>query len=268
MEPNSSSTSSVLWKEQTYSEIQGTGSEPGSLLVVPVGSIEQHGQHLPVGTDTYLVEAIANGAARVSSETIPILVTPPVWSGFSPHHMDFGGTITLESQNMMSTIENICSSALENGFDAVVLINGHGGNVSLIDSLVSTVGADHPNRQVLGTTYYTLAQSFIDDIRESDTGGMAHGGEFETSLMLHLHPDLVKDESEMEASYMDDPYEQAGQDLHDGGVLGVYRSFKEYSHTGAIGDPLLASPEKGERIYELLLDELTDIFERVHEQNV
>lgn len=252
------------WAGKPYPEIVETAEADGSVLIVPVGSIEQHGHHLPVATDTILADAVAHlGADRVQGD-VPILVTPAVWTGFSPHHMPFGGTITLEYRTLLAVLENTADAALDNGFDAVLFLNGHGGNKALVTSAVSTVGDAHPEAQVLGLTYFDLAQSFADEIRDSDVGGMAHGGEFETSLMAYLRPELV---GEGDAEYWSEPYERGGDDLLEGGPLSVYRTFDEYSATGAIGDPALASAEKGEAIYDLLGDELEAILRAIHEQN-
>ncbi|PSP94056.1 creatinine amidohydrolase [Halobacteriales archaeon QS_4_62_28] len=252
------------WAAMTYREIQSIGGRDGSILVVPVGSIEQHGHHLPVATDTILVDAIADlGTDRVA-DSVPILKTPPFWSGFSPHHMAFGGTITLDFSVMLQALGNIADSALENDFDALLLLNGHGGNKALISAAVSVIGDTHEDVQVLGLTYFELASQFIDEIRESDIGGMSHGGEFETSLMLSVHPDFV-DEDALDAPALDEPYELGTQDLLEGGPLAVYRGFEEYSATGAIGAPELASAEKGDAIYQLLGDEMESLLLDIHE---
>lgn len=256
----------AAWAGKTYADIKEIASADGSILIVPVGSIEQHGNHMPVGTDTILVDAVAHLAARRVQDEVPVLVTPPVWSGYSPHHMPFGGTITLEYDDMLDILEDICATALDNGFDSLLLINGHGGNASLVSSATSTIGTQHPHVEVLGLTYFQLAAEFIDEIRDTELGGMGHAGEFETSFMLHLRPELVKEE-EMEGTNMDEPYPQSIEDLVAGGPLSVYRDFTEYSESGAIGDPTGASAEKGAKIYELLGDELEPILEQMHERN-
>lgn len=254
------------WAGKTYAEIVEIAEQPGAILIVPVGSIEQHGHHLPVATDTILVDAMANlGADRVSDD-LPVLVLPPVWSGFSPHHLSFGGTLTLDFQTLQTMLEELAHAALENGFDALLFLNGHGGNGPLISGTASTVGVDHPEHDVLGLTYFQLATSFINEIRESETGGMSHGGEFETSLMMYLQPELVR-EDKMTAPYLDEPYEHGVKDLVEGGSLAVYRPFTDYSETGAIGAPEWASSEKGERIYNKLGDELEALLIEIHEQN-
>lgn len=258
---------SPSWAAQTAPAIGDIGEENGSVAVVPVGSIEQHGNHLPVSTDTILADTAAHlGAERVADE-IPILVTPPVWTGLSPHHMDFGGTITLSVETMIALLHDVAESVLDNGFDAILFLNGHGGNMSVIGTAVTKIGREFPDAQVLGLTYFQLAAPFIDEIRESDLGGMAHGGEFETSLMLYLRPDLV-DLDRAEAQYLNDPYDLRRKDLFEGGPLSIYRSFAEYSGSGAIGDPHLASSEKGAEIYNRLSDELELLLVAMHKHNL
>jgi creatinine amidohydrolase len=249
---------------QTAAEISETAGRDGSVLVVPVGSVEQHGDHLPTATDTILVcEAVGAALDRLADE--PVLATPPVWSGYSPHHESLGGTLFGEFETLLSLLQEIAGSGLANGFDAALFVNGHGGNTALIETAVSEVGRDHPDAEITGLTYFELAASFIEDVRDSELGGMAHGGEFETSLLLHLHPDLVADDRP--AEYWDEPYDQGGTDLMQGGPLAVYREFEEYSASGAIGDPTLASAEKGETILEGLADELSTVVTDIYERN-
>lgn len=255
------------WAEKTYENILETAASDGSVAIVPVGSVEQHGHHLPVATDTILAEAIAQlGAERVMDKDVPVMVTPPIWTGNSPHHMPFGGTISIGVRGLLDVLERVGDSILENDFDALLYLNGHGGNISTVKDATSVVGDTHPDAEILGLTYFQLAEDFIHEIRDSDIGGMAHAGEFETSLMLHLRRDLVNTEA-MEGSYLEESYDRGMKDLVEGGPLSVYRTFEEYSESGAIGDPHLASAEKGGRIYELLGDEMEDLLLEIHEQN-
>jgi creatinine amidohydrolase len=234
---------------------------------LPVGSIEQHGHHLPVATDTILVDAVAHAGTERVGDELPVLVAPTVWMGYSPHHMDFGGTITVEHDQFVTLLRRITASALNNGFDAVLLLNGHGGNIPLVGTAVSVIGRDYPDVIATSLTYYQLAAPFVDDVRDSDVGGMAHGGEFETSLMLHLYPDLV-DRDAMEGTLFEDSFDRRGQDLFDDGPLGVYRPFEAYSESGAIGEPSLATAEKGETLFRRLGDELGDVIADVHQEAI
>lgn len=258
--------SEVSWAGKPYPEVRELAERDGSILVVPIGSLEQHGNHLPTGTDTILVDAIAtNGAERVSPD-VPVLLTPPLWVGYSPHHMPFGGTVTGDFETLRRTLEEVADSALENGFDALLVLNGHGGNRPLISTVTQTIGQDHSDVEVLGLTYFELGEYFMDDIRESDLGGISHGGELETSMMMHLRPELV-DEDRMEATEWDVSYEQAPSDLLGSGPLNVSLDVASWTESGAMGDVSAVSAEKGERIVEAYGDETEVLLREVHEQN-
>ncbi|WP_313691810.1 creatininase family protein [Halorarum halobium] len=256
----------AAWLTRTASEIREIAGREGSILVVPLGSVEQHGDHLPVGTDSLLAGEVSNRTADRLVDEVPLLVTPTVWSGLSSHHLPFGGTMTAEFETAHALLEELSTSALDNGFDAMVLINGHGGNTSLVSTVVNTVGRANESAEVLGVTYFELATEAITELRDSDPGGMAHGGEFETSLMLHLFPDLVREEL-ADGTYLDEPYEGGRQDLLVGGPVSVYRGFDAYSDSGAIGDPALADREKGAEMFEAVRTELEELLRTVHERN-
>ena len=259
-------TTDAEWAGKPYAEIVNIAEADGSVLVVPVGSIEQHGHHLPVSTDTILVDAVVHGGAEQVGTDVPLLVTPPVWSGFSPHHLSFGGTLSLDFNHMQTVLEDVAKTGIQNGFDAVCFVNGHGGNTPLINTVVSTIGRS-TDAEILGTTYFTLATDEIESVRDSDTGGMAHGGEYESSLMLYLRPDLVADPDQREGTMWDENYDWCGSDLLDGGSVSVYRPFEAYSESGAIGSPELADAEKGAQIYETITSELAALFVAIHEHN-
>lgn len=258
-------TGPSAWAKKTAGEIRAVGGREGSILIVPVGSVEQHGNHLPVSTDSLLVSRVVEEALEAVDD-LPLLTTPTVWTGHSPHHLPFGGTITLDAEEFLTVLEEVADSALENEFDALMFVNGHGGNEALISAATAAVGDAHPGSEVMGLTYFRLAGEEIAEIRESEPGGMAHGGEFETSLMRYFHPDLVDDEH-MEGTVMDEPYDLASGDLIEGGPLSVYRPFTAYTESGAIGDPTLASAEKGEVFAAAVCGELAALLETVHERN-
>lgn len=261
---HSTNPSPVSWIGMPYPEIGDIAAADGSILVVPVGSLEQHGYHMPTGTDTILVDAVATlGAERVVDD-VPVLVTPPVWSGYSPHHMSFGGTVTVEHEHLLWILEDIADSALDNGFDALVLLNGHGGNKSLVASATSTIGKEHPEAEIFGLTYFQLGARFMDEIRESDLGGIVHAGEFETSLMMHLYPELVR-EDQIESTRRDPDYELQGSDLLDPGMLSNYGDIEDESASGALGAAEYATAEKGLEIFDRLGDEMEIFLTAVHE---
>jgi creatinine amidohydrolase len=264
------SVDDVSWAGKSYPEIRTVGKTDGSVLVVPVGSIEQHGPHMPVATDIILADAVARGGASVAAEDgVPVLVTPPVWTGSSDHHLHWGGTITIDVATMLSVLTQIARSALQNSFDAIFFLNGHGGNSAIVNAATKTVGTEHPQVEVLATTYYFLAEPIAEEIRESRYGGMSHAGEFETSLILHLAPDLVC-EDEYAVDYREEPkggYEDAFHDFFSHGPLSVYRAADAQTGPGTTGDPTLASADKGEAIYEFLIEEIGALLEEIAANN-
>lgn len=251
---------------RTAPEIIETAERPGSVLVLPVGSVEQHGAHLPVATDSILVSDVASAAADrlVETSDLPVLVAPTLWSGHSPHHIPFGGTLTGEFDTLLDLLRELLDAGLKNGFDAAVIVNGHGGNANLVGAAVGEVGQGHPDADILGVTYFELAKGVADEVRDSDVGGMAHGGEFETSLMLYRHPELVREKRE--GTPLDEPYNRTRTDLLVGGPLSVYRSFDEHSKSGAIGEPELATAEKGEQLFKSIVDEFAAVLREAHKR--
>lgn len=255
----------TAWAGKTYSEIETIADRDGSILIQPVGSIEQHGPHLPVATDTICADALAHEGAATVADEIPVIVAPALWAGNSPYHLSFPGRIDVEFTTLVEFYAELAASALETGFDALLLLNGHGGNHNAIGGASKSIGLDHPDVEVLAMTYFGLAASFIDEIRQSEPGGMNHAGELETSLMLHLRPDLVR-EDRIEGTHLDEPYTHAYDDMFVSGPLSVHRLEEEYSETGAVGDPQFASAETGEAIFEQLCAEMELLVTEIHEQ--
>lgn len=266
MEYDGLNVGSVSWAGKTYPEIRSVGESDGSVLVVPVGSIEQHGPHMPVATDVLLADAVARGGADAASdEGVPVLVTPPVWTGSSDHHLHWGGTISIEVVTMLSVLNQVARSALQNGFDAIFFLNGHGGNSAIVNAATKTVGTEHPDVQVIATTYYFLAEPIAEELRDSRYGGMSHAGEFETSLVLHLAPELVR-ESEYAVDYREEPkggYDGAFHDFFSHGPLSVYHAADAREGPGTTGDPTAATADKGAAIYEFLVEEVSSLLAEI-----
>ena len=157
-------------------------------LVVPLGSTEQHGPHLPTMTDSAVVEALALRAAALASTRIPVLVAPTLPYGCSHHHLPFGGTMSLTTSTYVELICELVAGLAEQGFRSVVLLNGHGGNDAAlrvaVDRLTNEIRCD---AHVAATSYWLLAAARSGSSRWEP----GHAGHFETSVMLALNPDLV-----------------------------------------------------------------------------
>lgn len=255
----------ILLGELTAPEIRDIGAADGSILIIPVGSLEQHGPHLPVATDTILAEAVSKrGATRVADE-VPVVVAPGFWSGFSPHHLSLGGTASLDFEHMLGSLEDLAATLLPNGFDAILFMNGHGGNSPVIGAALNTIGPKYPDVDVLGMMYFDLIASHAEELREGEVVG-THAGEIETALIMHLRPELVR-EGEMEPVEHTAPMDAEGGGMFTPGVLSAYRDFETYTAIGSEGDPTVATPEKGEEVLELVGEEFATVLREIHDVN-
>ncbi len=248
----------MRWEELSAPQIAALDRER-TVVVLPIGSVEQHGRHLPVGTDTMLAQSLALAAAvRLEGRAV---VLPPPWYGFSAHHMRFAGTVTLKPATMMMLVEDVVASVVEHGFRRIAVVNGHGGNNGLIDVLASTLGNRFYGRaRIACLTYFQLAREAIAELRESRPGGMGHACEFETSMLQHVRPDLVAIGAAA-VTYPDAGSDYLTTDLLGGSAVRTYHDFGDLSPTGTLGDPSLASSEKGARFHDAVSSALTAFLE-------
>lgn len=237
----------MRFEELTSPEIAALDRER-TVLILPLGSIEQHGNHMPVGTDTMLAQAVSLAAAERSPGRVAVLPSP--WYGFSAHHMRFAGSITLQAETLMAIAGDIVASLVGHGFRRILIVNGHGGNAGVIDVLASTLGHRHYGKaRIAALTYFTLAREAIAALRRSEPGGMGHACEFETAMVRHIRPELVKMELAV-STYPDPGSRYLTTDLLGGSAVRTYLDFADLSPTGTLGDPSLATPETGARFFE------------------
>jgi creatinine amidohydrolase len=154
---------------------------PRAVLVLPFGAIEQHGPHLPFGTDFATVEAIARGAAERAASEAPIVLAPALPYGSSHHHLDVGGALSLSADAFAACARDLLRSAGASGFRRAFVINGHGGNDQLLR--VAAAGSD---LAVAGGSYWTLAAAALAGMVPPPSPVPGHAGRFETSLALAL----------------------------------------------------------------------------------
>ncbi len=243
------------WEEMTGPEIDGLDRDH-TVLLLPLGSVEQHSNHMPVGTDTILAQEVSLAAATKAGKATAVVLPPP-WYGFSAHHLRFAGTITLPAATLMDLAGRIADSLVGHGFRRLLIVNGHGGNGGPIDVIASELGHRHYGRaRIAAITYFQLARQEIAALRESPLGGMGHAGEFETAMMMHLRPDLVHMDRAVTV-YPDPGSSYLSTDLLASSPVRTYLDFKDLSPTGVLGDPSHASPEAGNRYFTAVVDALT-----------
>lgn len=239
--------------EKTWLEISRMDTA-SKIVILPLGSIEQHGHHLPLCTDTALVETVAQGVHKRMTDDVILL--PTLWCGHSTHHRAFPGTISVSQGVYQALIGELCDSIIRMGARKIFLLNGHGGNdvparYAMRD--IKTRHAGVAGLQVVFASYWSLAADALRSARESGPGGMGHACEMETSLMLLKHGELVN----MALAKQDGPEQRPPYritDMQHGTPYYMVEEFDEISTTGTVGQPELASAEKGERFYEGIID--------------
>ena len=180
----------LLLEEQTRTEARAGAAE--TLLVWPVGALEQHGPHLPVGTDYLTVESLARRAAAKAAERIPVLVAPTLPFGSSHHHLPFGGTMSLSTEGYYRVAYDLAESLIVSGFRKIFIVNGHGGNSELLQLVARDLALKHPV-SVAAAPYWTVGWDALVGVNAHEPGRLpGHAGFFETSLMMALRPDLVR----------------------------------------------------------------------------
>ncbi len=218
-----------------------------AMVIIPVGSTEQHGPHLPVQVDARLAGEVAKGAAARIAEHQAVVVAPTLWCGLAEHHMAFGATITLDFATFHALIRCVCESILRHGFRRLALLNGHGGNIKALDVIAGELQREL-GASVVSATYWTVS-GVADAFREilDEQTGVAHACEAETSMMLALEPELVdRDEMARVAG--------VARNLSVSGGVYRWRGFDEMTESGVIGFPAAASAEKGERLLRAAAD--------------
>jgi creatinine amidohydrolase len=237
------------------------------VLLIPIGHTEQHGYHLPLNTDTLIIDAIAQGTvAAAPGEAITLPAFP---YGVSTHRASFAATLNAGGR----AFEDFWLAAIDvwvaQGFDKFYFISGHGGNCSFLVTVVKYAGERH--RRIFAATAWLhtsdrIGVEALNKHRTSARGGMGHAGELETSMILHLRPDLVHmercvDETDFIAtpSYM--------MDWVEAGALVANPPWDDDTATGAYGAGSVATAEKGRLWIEAAIAEKVDHVRQIHEQH-
>ena len=227
-----------------------------NVAVLPVGSTEQHGPHAPLGTDSLTATAVAEGGIdRYDGEAV---LGPTIPVGVAAEHRQFPGTLWVSEDTFRDYVRETVSSLASHGWNRVVVVNGHGGNVSALRELCGTLVRETDTYAVPFTWFDAgVFDDLAVDLR------MGHGGPAETSLLQHVAPDVV------DADRLDAAGEEAADRWGEwqSGVNLAYDS-AEFSENGVVGDPRDGSPEIGEQLYESATAALAGLLERIEGRDI
>jgi creatinine amidohydrolase len=230
------------WMRMTAEEVNARAAAD-ALLIIPVASLEQHGPHLGTGVDMVCAQGVAEAVAGHLGESA--VLAPCVWTGLAEHHMPFGGTVSLEFDEFRAVLRGVVRSAARLGFRRVFLLNGHGGNAEAVGVCAMEFQRDLGIRVGAGTYWLMLEGEPFAAVLETQRT-VLHACEAETSLVMHLAPELLRPARLAEAR---GPHSTRVEGQPPG--LLMRRSFKEVSATGVIGDASVATAEKGRRLLEI-----------------
>jgi creatinine amidohydrolase len=243
-----------VMEEMTWPEVRDA-LEEARLAILPVGSCEQHGPHLALSVDIASAEAFAR---RLAEEVHPLaLLAPPLRYGISIHHMPFPGTVTLQPETFETVLMDVAASLREHGVRRLFVVNGHGGNQNALGVASAKMRRDLGVRMAYSLWPLIGGLAMAEHVKGRRVG---HACLFETSLMMHLRPDLVREEALAEGELRPPLY----GDAPTGGIDGfVY--WDELTRNGAFEGATEARPEIGEKMTRIALDQIAAFVRRFAE---
>ncbi|MFX1484749.1 MAG: creatininase family protein [Promethearchaeota archaeon] len=242
----------------TWQEVEAVLDET-TIALVPIGSTEQHGPALPLNNDHYIATEFAQRVAEILWEDQKVVVTPTITFGFSPHHMEFKGTITLSELTLSSMIADVCYSLALHGFRKIVIINGHGGNETAISNALHDM-QNNIDAKVYSVSWWTLV---TDKIKEIATPPVFHACDMETSVAWYLGQRVLEDKRVDEPGKSPVPGFVIPDMLAPPPKVSTSFNMKEITESGTVGYATKATKKKGKLIAEAVLERLVAFIKEI-----
>lgn len=253
----------LVWGELTRRELT-EARDNNALVLIPTGSIEQHGDHLPVETDALLSAAVAELAAAAMADT-PVLVAPGVPFGFTPHHLSWPGTISLRLESYLAMLGDIARSILDAGFPRAIFVNGHGGNSAPLRALVGELVTD--GYAVGMVDYFAPAAGALASHLAGDLKGPGHACEMETALVMAVAGEETAADVAVRSRdllpRLIQPFIAPGHDVDPMSEAGAgWAAIFQADDCGYFGDPGAATPASGAAMLDLTVRQLAAFLEK------
>lgn len=242
---------SGYWQDLTTDQLQGVDPER-TIAMLPVSAVEQHGPHLPLSTDAVINQGIVDGLLSKVPKDLTLLVLPALSVGHSLEHTAYPGTLSSSAETLLALWVDVCRCAARSGIRKLVLLNSHGGQSQLVDIAALRLRADLGLLTVRADYFRLRSPAGLFDTDELALG--THGGEVETSLMLHLRPDLVRRKALKD--FMGLPAQMARENA----ILGVEKPVgigwmsQDLNRAGVVGNAAGADAGRGSRLLSYLVD--------------
>jgi creatinine amidohydrolase len=246
-----SSCGSILLEEMVWPEVESALENGTRTAIVAIGSIEQHGPHLPLNMDTLDGDELSR---RIAEKLGDAIAAPTIRPGCSGHHMEFPGTITVPPETLMDVIRAYCRSLDEHGFEHIVLIPTHGGNFGPVKTVAPDIGREIEATVIPLADLDEHMQLLNDGLSEAGIDyeqDVIHAGAAETAVVLAVNEDLVKMENI-----------EPGPEGKISTARLLSEGFKTITQNGVLGDPDEATPEAGETIIQNVVDTYADHIEK------
>ena len=237
------------YENLSWLEVKNIASQKRSTIIWPFGAIEQHGPHLPLATDSIFVDEIICEVLKLFSSDVPLKKLPTQYMGFSPEHKSFDGTISLSSNLLILMIREVGVQLAEMGFKRLILINAHGGQISLLNTAARELRSCAPTLSIFPCFLWSGVEGLSDLLSNEEIEFGLHASLAETSLMISLKPELVSDER---------PHEVFDKKIPEGwsleGNAPTAWFTKDLSISGVIGDSRGANENLGNNLKRLLIN--------------
>lgn len=236
-------------EQLSWPQAQRAARTPGSTVVWPIGAFEQHGPQLPLGTDALFADRLLDAVLNRLGTDRPIWRLPLQSFGFSPEHQSFPGTLSLPAELLIAQLVVLGGQLAALGFERLVFFNGHGGQIALLQVAARQLRAAHPAMAVLPCFLWSGPPGLAELLPEPERSQGLHAGQAETSLMLHLAPELVGPERPVDGQLAAAP--PPGWSLE--GAVPEAWLMADLSSSGVIGDTREASAALGDALFERLV---------------
>ncbi len=219
-----------------------------TVVVAPIAACEQHSLHLPTFTDTILVTGVAEGVEAKMAQQV--LLLPTQWMGASHHHLRFGATLSLHVENHVAMLCDLLTPLLEDGYQRLLLLNGHGGNIDTMQMALRRLQPQWRDRILAAASYWDIAAKELAALGEGPRKSMGHACEYETSMVQALRPELVRRDQIKDDPPNDDPV-----------LRGLYlaEDMKQRTDHGCVGYPEKANAEKGGRFLDAAVTRTAEV---------
>jgi creatinine amidohydrolase len=234
----------------TWTDIATLPNKAKTIIIQPLGSIEQHGPHLPLIVDAAIAEGVLGRALQSLAADIPAYVLPTLYYGKSNEHWGFPGVISLSAATLLQTLKEIGTSLYQSGFRKWILLNSHGGQIQVLEIAARDIHQSHPDLQIFPFFTWRMPHCAGDLLTPEEMTHGIHAGDAETSVMMALLPEWVH--TDRLVCEFPQGVPKADELLSMEGSLPFAWLTKEVSRSGVMGDATVATPEKGETLLACL----------------